>query len=179
MKSIIAVGVCLLFHYCGTIGTLSAQNTRVPWASMDMGSGRSSGGNSSIFSAVGQPFAGISRSGNIRIVSGFMGYPRIPGLTSVPEDGSSVIPAAFRLFQNYPNPFNPSTTIHYELPKAGIVRLSIFNQLGEEVARLVDGPQEAGYQTVRWNAEGAPTGIYWYNLRADGMNAIRKMALIK
>lgn len=49
------------------------------------------------------------------------------------------LPVAYRLLPNTPNPFNPSTTIQFELPVGGEVRLSVYNLRGELVSVLVDG----------------------------------------
>lgn len=88
-------------------------------------------------------------------------------------------PESFVLHQNHPNPFNPSTQIRYALPQAGMVRLAIFNALGQEVARLVNGSQEAGFHTVQWHADGMASGIYYYRLDAAGFSDMRKMILLK
>jgi len=37
------------------------------------------------------------------------------------------------LYANYPNPFNPVTSISYQIPGAGPVRLMVFDVLGREV----------------------------------------------
>ncbi|MBI2418455.1 MAG: hypothetical protein HYV28_11265 [Ignavibacteriales bacterium] len=61
-------------------------------------------------------------------------------------------PIAYELSQNYPNPFNPSTTIKFGLPEKTNVTITIYNQLGENVATLLAGEKEAGYHSVVWNA---------------------------
>jgi hypothetical protein len=94
------------------------------------------------------------------------------------------LPQSFVLEQNYPNPFNPSTHIRFELPKAAIVTLSIYNSLGQEVRRLVSGQKPAGYHTIVWNGKDqqgrpAPSGIYHYRLQAGDFIATKKMVLAK
>jgi hypothetical protein len=74
-------------------------------------------------------------------------------------------PAEFALGQNYPNPFNPSTTIQYVLPTRSTVRLVIYNILGQVVKELVNTEQQAGYQSVVWNAN-VSSGLYFYRLEA-------------
>jgi hypothetical protein len=93
-------------------------------------------------------------------------------------------PQEFVLQQNYPNPFNPTTQIRYELPKAGHVVLSIFNSLGQEVRRLVDREQPAGYHLVTWNGRDqngkpVPSGVYHYRLQVGGFISTRKMTMAK
>src|SRR5690606_9215758 len=51
---------------------------------------------------------------------------------------STNIPDAYSLQQNYPNPFNPSTKIRYDIAKNGIVKLTVYDQLGRQVSELVN-----------------------------------------
>ena len=89
------------------------------------------------------------------------------------------IPNQFTLEQNYPNPFNAVTTIHYALPHSGEISLRIFNILGEEVGRLVDGIIPAGNHTVTWDASNVASGIYFYRLQSDDFVQTRKMILLR
>jgi hypothetical protein len=88
-------------------------------------------------------------------------------------------PLAFNLEQNYPNPFNPSTNIKYNIPESGIVKLAIYNTLGEEVAVLVDGMVEAGFHEITFDASSLPSGAYFYRLQSDNLNQVKKMLLMK
>lgn len=93
----------------------------------------------------------------------------------------------FQLYQNYPNPFNPVTTIRYSISPpvetpyraSQRVELTIHNILGEKIAKLVDGVQNAGYHTLQWNAGQLPAGVYYYSLRTDLGTITRKMVYIK
>ncbi len=89
------------------------------------------------------------------------------------------IPSEYSLLQNYPNPFNPATTIGYTLPVGGRVRLSVFNVIGQEVAVLVDGDQEAGYGEVVFDASFLPSGVYLYKITAGDFSDSRKMLLLR
>ncbi|MCR4438553.1 MAG: T9SS type A sorting domain-containing protein [bacterium] len=88
-------------------------------------------------------------------------------------------PRAYALRQNYPNPFNPSTEIVYQLKEGGRVSLVVYNVLGEQVASLVDQVQEAGIHRVTFDASGLPTGVFFYRLRVNGFDQMRKMAVLK
>lgn len=98
-------------------------------------------------------------------------------LTSSESHGE--VPAAFALEPNYPNPFNPVTTIRYQLPEAGHVLLRVYDMLGREVAKLVDGVQPAGEHEVRFDASELGTGVYVYRLQAAGEMAAERMLVVK
>ncbi len=95
------------------------------------------------------------------------------------EDNVVEMPAEYRLLQNYPNPFNPVTTIQFILPTASYTQLSVYNILGQEVAKLVDGTLDAGEHNIQWNAEEYPSGIYLYRLTTSDFTETRKMILLK
>ena len=97
---------------------------------------------------------------------------------SIADEGEA-IPVDYALAQNYPNPFNPVTTIRYALPKSSKVTLMIYNLMGQEVARLVDGKQSAGHHKETWNASNISSGIYLYRLQAGDFVRTRKMVLLK
>ncbi|MBS1494842.1 MAG: T9SS type A sorting domain-containing protein [Bacteroidetes bacterium] len=94
------------------------------------------------------------------------------------------VPAKFDLSQNYPNPFNPSTKINYDLPFDSKVSIKLFDMTGREVAVIVSGLQSAGYYTVQFNGSNLASGVYFYNIIAEGGNAAKfittkKMVLVK
>lgn len=97
---------------------------------------------------------------------------------SVSSNPSTVI-AGYALAQNYPNPFNPSTSIAFTLAQAGNVTLEIYNAIGQKVATLVNGKMPAGRHEVTWEAQNAPSGIYFCKLEAGAFNQTRKMVLMR
>jgi len=100
-------------------------------------------------------------------------------MTTSVSFSSSQLPVAFDLKQNYPNPFNPSTTIRYGLPHKSAVQLTVFNTLGQQVATLVQGDQEAGYHEVRFDASGLSSGVYFYRLQAGDFTQTKRLMLLK
>ncbi|MCG8604240.1 T9SS type A sorting domain-containing protein, partial [bacterium] len=111
----------------------------------------------------------------------------LPKAAPEDEDEEALItsvPTEFQLEQNYPNPFNPSTTISFALPRAGEVRLSIFNIKGQLVQTLLSGPLAAGRHRIVWDgtdARGArvASGFYIYRLRANELVADKTLVLMK
>ena len=89
------------------------------------------------------------------------------------------IPAEFSLDQNYPNPFNPVTLIQYNLPTKIDVVLKVFDQLGREVSTLVEGREEKGGHTVRFDATSISSGIYFYRLQAGSHSSTKKLVVIR
>jgi Tol biopolymer transport system component len=98
----------------------------------------------------------------------FSGYsPR--GAAKLATVGETVTPSGFVLSQNYPNPFNPVTTISYQIPADASVTLTVSDIVGRIVARLVDGPQEAGFKSVTFDGSKLASGLYFYRLEAHSM----------
>ncbi|HLP16979.1 MAG TPA: T9SS type A sorting domain-containing protein, partial [Bacteroidota bacterium] len=95
------------------------------------------------------------------------------------EQEMDPIPENFSLNQNYPNPFNPSTMIQYALVSPGVVSLKVYNLLGQEVATLASGYQNAGTYKVIFNAKGLAGGVYLYRLQTQGSEIARKMILLQ
>lgn len=92
-------------------------------------------------------------------------------LTGVPKD--------YSLSQNYPNPFNPSTNIKFDIPKNSFVKLAVYDELGKEIAVLVNADMKAGKYEARWNASNYPSGVYFYKITAGDYSETRKMILLK
>jgi cyclomaltodextrinase len=93
--------------------------------------------------------------------------------------GATLTPTTYQLFQNYPNPFNPSTTIRYGLSHNTIVRLSVFNTLGQQIAILQNGMQNTGYHEVRFDGTGLSSGVYFYRIQAGEFVQTKKLLLLR
>jgi len=103
-------------------------------------------------------------------------YSKVVEVSSMKLDG-------FSLEQNYPNPFNPNTTIKFNLPEAGYVKLTLYNILGQEIRTLLNENKEAGLHTLSFDATGLNSGTYIYKIESssNGKTQIqtRKMTLLK
>lgn len=83
-----------------------------------------------------------------------------------------------------PNPFNPKTKLEFTLGKAGSVSLAVYNLRGELVARLVDEAYAAGAHTLEWagldtRGRACPSGIYFAQMKADGVVMTQRLALLR
>jgi hypothetical protein len=90
-----------------------------------------------------------------------------------------IMPTKFELSQNYPNPFNPSTTIRFSLPKETLLKINIYNMLGELVETLAEGTYEAGYHKVNFKASSLSSGAYIYRIESSDFMQVKKMILLR
>lgn len=111
-----------------------------------------------------------TNAGNARVK-----YSSVLGISS----DETIVPEKFRLHQNYPNPFNPSTTIKFGLAKNSLVKISVYDMLGREVAQLVNERLNAGTHEATFNAANLTSGTYFYKLETEYFTETKKMLLIK
>ncbi len=107
------------------------------------------------------------------------------GITFVSGIGNTV-PGAYSLSQNYPNPFNPETHFRFSIADPGLVKMTIYDALGSEVAVILDQQMQPGIYETDWDASAYPSGVYYYRLQVlradyskDVFTETRKMVLIK
>ncbi|MDP6592943.1 MAG: T9SS type A sorting domain-containing protein, partial [Candidatus Marinimicrobia bacterium] len=106
------------------------------------------------------------------------------GEFSAAVDEPVVLPEEYALHQNHPNPFNPVTTIRYDLPQAGDVKLTIYDMLGREMKVLVSQGMSPGSYTAVWDGtdrygQPAAAGVYIYQLKAGDFSNTKKLVLLK
>ncbi|MBM4177096.1 MAG: T9SS type A sorting domain-containing protein [Ignavibacteria bacterium] len=99
--------------------------------------------------------------------------------STVSVDEEEQLPTEFVLYQNYPNPFNPITIISWQLVIASNVQIKIYDLLGREIKTLVNQYSNPGEYKVTFNAEGLPSGIYFYRIITDDFSAMKKMIYLK
>ncbi|MGH2574768.1 MAG: T9SS type A sorting domain-containing protein, partial [Ignavibacteria bacterium] len=95
------------------------------------------------------------------------------------HSNSNEIPKDYYLYQNYPNPFNPATYIRFDIPKAGFVKLTVYDISGKEVSVLVFQNLQAGKHTVDFSGDNLSSGIYFYKIETQDFTSIRKMIVLK
>ncbi len=91
----------------------------------------------------------------------------------------SQIPVEFELSQNWPNPFNPSTSISYFLPESGIVKVSVYNIMGELVNSQQPEFVTQGQHIIKFDGSQLPSGVYILNVTFAGQRRSIKMLLLK
>jgi hypothetical protein len=115
------------------------------------------------------------------LIAGCNGVWRYPlsQLTGVDKNNGLNPPSGFVLEQNFPNPFNPATTIEYTVPKAGMVKIKVYNVLGTEVTTLVNEEKSPGNYKVVFNAGKFASGVYFYRMHAGSFTETKKLLLLK
>ena len=104
----------------------------------------------------------------------------VTGAVASVNDAS--LPQRFALEQNYPNPFNPATRIRYGVPQTGLVRLAIYNAIGQEISLLVNDVQSPGQYEVTFapeNSSSMSSGTYFCRLQVGERTETRTMFYLK
>ena len=112
---------------------------------------------------------------------------QLDGLSKISNEGmpqTGITPKVYKLAQNYPNPFNPTTTIEYALPKAGHVRIEIYDILGRRIKPLVNINQPVGRYQTFWdgmdeNNIPVAAGVYFYKMQAGDFVEVNKLVLVR
>ena len=91
------------------------------------------------------------------------------------EEDETDIPSAYTLGQNFPNPISNQTEIEYSLPAKCHVNITVYDNLGRQIATLVNEEKPAGDYSVNFDASGLESGIYYYQLHSEGFAQTRKM----
>jgi hypothetical protein len=94
------------------------------------------------------------------------------------------VPKEFALHQNYPNPFNPTTTIPFDIAKAGKVEITVYDVIGRRVLRADQGALTPGRYRAAFNLSHLASGVYVYRIRVLGESrklyeAVNKFVLVK
>ena len=157
----------------------AAQQYEIPYSVFGSGGAVSNNNNYRLIGTLGQPMIGeTSSSDHIKYI-GFWYIMDLSSVTAIGEPLDLQIPNKYVLMQNYPNPFNPVTHIRFGLPKASLVRMELYNILGQRVTLLVDARKPAGYHVIDFNGNQLASGIYLYRIQAGEYVDVKKMVLIK
>ncbi len=91
------------------------------------------------------------------------------------------LPTIFALYGVYPNPFNAATQVRFDLPEAATVKMTVYNVMGQQVARLADRRMQPGAHSVNWNLGhyGLSSGIYFLRLEAGMHSGMARLVYMK
>lgn len=90
----------------------------------------------------------------------------------------TTVPVDYKL-NIYPNPFNPTTTIDYTVPQSSNISIVIYDVLGREIKRLVEGFKKAGHYSIIWTADTVASGTYFCRMESGTYLQTQKMILLK
>lgn len=129
-----------------------------------------------VYKGVGDVTLGEA-GGYVQLVGAIINNHYYGTITSIHNEKS--IPSSFLLLRNYPNPFNPSTNIEYSIPKAGSVKIEIYNLQGEKISTLLNEYLGAGRHMIKFNGTSLASGVYFYKLEYGNFVRVNKMLLLK
>ncbi len=125
---------------------------------------------------------------DIRIYNYALSYSKIKSLydyvVNVSDEKQIELPKNYGLTQNYPNPFNNQTNIEFQVPNQSVIKLEIYNILGQKIRTLINQEKYPGNYSVSWNGENdfgdsVNSGIYFIKLSSENFSDTKKMTLLK
>jgi hypothetical protein len=101
-------------------------------------------------------------------------YYNTTGIDTLPDNSKD-----FYLNQNFPNPVLNATTLTFNIPGNGHVKLEIMNNNGQVIDVLVNKQLSYGEHTVSWNRRHNPSGFYICRLQFGGSSRTQKMMVLQ
>lgn len=95
------------------------------------------------------------------------------------EQKSDLITFENKLYQNYPNPFNPTTEIKYNISTEGMVKISIYDVVGNLINVVFNEYQEPGVHSITINSNDLSSGVYFYTIETNNYKESKKMQIVK
>ncbi len=183
----IGTGVGLAVLAIGVTTPAYAQYTISRFTIAGGGSTRDLGGPYTLGATIGQAMAGQLTGGGYSLGSGF--FPGGGGgvMAIAPDDTEpeGAIPLAFRLYPTAPNPLVVGrTTVAFDLPQSGAVRVLMYDVAGRLTRTLVDGTLPAGQHRQAWDGTGddghrVAAGIYFLHVNTEKLRAQQKIVVLK
>ena len=85
------------------------------------------------------------------------------------DNSDELLVMSYELEQNYPNPFNNQTNISYAIKDISEIKINVYNSNGQFVQELVNEKQGKGKHKITFEANKLNSGIYYYQLKIDGV----------
>ncbi|MEM8485182.1 MAG: right-handed parallel beta-helix repeat-containing protein [Bacteroidota bacterium] len=101
------------------------------------------------------------------------------GASATANDDKGMPNADEMPISSYPNPFSNRTEITYALSRPEVVRVEIFNSIGQHITTLVDAEQPAGTHAVSFDGNQLPNGLYYYRIVTPTTAQTRAVVLAK
>lgn len=95
------------------------------------------------------------------------------------EDENQNSPFSQYILNNFPNPFNGQTTIHYYLPVSTVITLIVYDILGREIEKIIEGEEIAGHHYRAWQPNSESSGLYFVVMRTSDTQLIHKVLFLK
>jgi len=97
---------------------------------------------------------------------------------------SRKIPGDYQLGDAFPNPFNGNTSIQFRINKPGMVKVEVYNLMGQKIRTLLSERKEAGNYTAHWDGKNnlgntVGSGIYLYKMSIDNFQASKRVIYLK
>ena len=152
-------------------GTARAQAT-IEMPTLSSGGGEQEGTYGTVFATVGEPFAAdtLKAISDEATWTGFWLVMPADATSSVREESIAGSTAATSVTGVSPNPFSSEVTIEIGLARAGNVSLAMYDLLGREVDRLLEGWREPGRYRIAWRPENLAPGAYMLRLRSGNVD---------
>ncbi|MDH7515028.1 MAG: hypothetical protein QHI48_04010 [Bacteroidota bacterium] len=104
---------------------------------------------------------------------------RIDCDATLPVSPSPSQPPVPTLHRNYPNPVSDRTSIGFDIPREGFVRLVLLDATGREIRTILEGSRAAGSYRVEIDAAGLPPGVIFYRLESGNLRCTRAMIVLR
>ena len=94
--------------------------------------------------------------------------------------GSAAPAAAVNELSAFPNPVTDRATVSFRTALDGPAQVVVYNQLGQRIATLFDGPSTAGQlHTLTLNGEAMASGLYICRLVTNGKTEILRLTIAR
>ncbi len=87
-------------------------------------------------------------------------------------------PSGVILDQSFPNPSAAASTVRFQLPRSGTVRVDVYDVQGRRVQTLADRASSPGTHDLPWDTSSLAAGTYLYRLMVDGEMVATKRATV-
>lgn len=106
-------------------------------------------------------------------------YAPEPCLESSGQSSSFPVPDTLALHSPAPNPTSTTTTLQVDVPETQSVTVTVYDVMGRQIARPVDGPLRPGVHRVQVDVSGLSSGVYLTRMKAGSFTATRRITVVR